>query len=190
MQKILLFMIFTACCAVPALAQDDYNKVNFYVGYSNNRVDTDEDREGFNGFNTSITGNVSRYVGIKGDYSYHRKSETESGVTGKATIQNFLGGVQFKDNSKDKKFKPFAHVLAGVARVSANINDSSGSLGSSGAQVFSESNTGFAMVFGGGVDIRAGKRVDVRVIQLDYNPNRFDGSFQHNFRVGFGIVFK
>ncbi len=40
-------MIFTACCAVPTPAQDDYNKVNFYVGYSNNRIDTDEDREGF-----------------------------------------------------------------------------------------------------------------------------------------------
>jgi hypothetical protein len=48
--------------------------------------------------------------------------------------------------------------------------------------------TGFAGAFGGGLDIRASDRVDVRVIQFDYNPTRLFDSTQHNFRIGVGIV--
>jgi hypothetical protein len=54
---------------------------------------------------------------------------------------------------------------------------------------FTEKDTGFAAAFGGGIDIRASNRIDIRVIQIDYNPTRlFDGT-QHNLRVGIGIVF-
>ena len=54
---------------------------------------------------------------------------------------------------------------------------------------FTETETGFAGAFGGGLDIRAGDRIDVRVIQFDYNPTRLFDSTQHNFRIGVGIVF-
>jgi hypothetical protein len=53
---------------------------------------------------------------------------------------------------------------------------------------FEESETGFAGAFGGGLDIRASERIDIRAFQFDYNPTRLDGSTQHNFRVGVGIV--
>jgi hypothetical protein len=53
---------------------------------------------------------------------------------------------------------------------------------------FSDSSTGFSGVIGGGLDIRAGKRIDVRVIQVDYNPTHVEGEWQHNFRIGAGIV--
>src|ERR1044071_123371 len=77
-------IIFT--CASIAAAQDDYKKFEFFAGYSHNRIDTgigDEDpelddifdeREGFHGFNTSVTGNISRYFGLKADFSGHFKS--------------------------------------------------------------------------------------------------------------------
>ena len=58
----------------------------------------------------------------------------------------------------------------------------------------SSTSTLFAAAIGGGLDIRAGRRVDIRVIQFDYNPTR--GTFQsgqsnilHDFRIGAGIVF-
>ena len=61
------------------------------------------------------------------------------------------------------------------------------------------------MKLGGGLDIRAGKRIDVRVIEVDYNPVfagdrtaksiagpftsiKFTGRTAHNFTVGVGIV--
>ena len=68
MRKIFLMAILIACAAPFTFAQtsDDYNKVDVFVGFSHNRVDTgisdeDEDiddildeREGFNGFNASV----------------------------------------------------------------------------------------------------------------------------------------
>jgi hypothetical protein len=60
------------------------------------------------------------------------------------------------------------------------------------------------MKLGAGIDVRAGKRFDVRVIEIDYNPvfagNRnpasiagpftvnFNGKTAHNFTVGIGLV--
>jgi hypothetical protein len=43
-------------------------------------------------------------------------------------------------------------------------------------------------VFGGGLDVRAGRHLDIRVVQADYAPTRIDGEWQHNFHVGAGIV--
>jgi opacity protein-like surface antigen len=192
-----------------AQSTSDYNKVEFFGGFSHNRVDTgiddsDDDlgdiineSEGFNGFNASITGNVTRYFGLKADVSGHfKKKDFPFGVASveiDSSVFNFLGGVQVKDNSKEARFKPFAHALVGAARVRTEVNFSEGFC----AAIFpspcpvdtSESQTGLAGAFGGGLDFRVSDRVDIRAIQLDYNPTRIDGSTQHNFRVGVGIVF-
>src|SRR4051812_10618591 len=64
-----------------ALAQEN-NRVEFYGGYSYLHSDSgieeglDDSEVNFNshGFNGSLTGNFSRYVGAKFDYSYHSKS--------------------------------------------------------------------------------------------------------------------
>ena len=190
-------IILVACLALPAgraLAQGtpEYNKVEFYGGYSHNRVDVgrddgeDEDgREGFNGFAASVTGNVNRFVGLKGYYSFHTRSFGEDGfdLSARASIHQVLGGVQLKDNAADDgPVHPFAHLLAGMAHHRFSFDGGAGS--------FSDSRTGFAGVIGGGIDIRLNDRVDLRVIQLDYNPNRIDGEWQHNVRAGFGVVFK
>jgi hypothetical protein len=53
----------------------------------------------------------------------------------------------------------------------------------------SESQTGLAGAFGGGLDFRVSDRVDIGAFQLDYKPTRIDGSTLHNFRFGAGIVF-
>lgn len=50
------------------------------------------------------------------------------------------------------------------------------------------SDTGLAAALGGGLDIRLNKRLDLRAIQVDYNPTRLFGSTQHNIRIGIGIV--
>src|SRR5258708_5552533 len=80
----------------------------------------------FNGFDGSITYNVSKHIGIKGDFTGHFKTETfvdkftPPGVTqtisNQERLYNVLGGVQIKNNGKTARLKPFAHALAGVAR--------------------------------------------------------------------------
>lgn len=211
MRKLVLFAILIVASASMAFAQstDDYHKVEFYGGYSHNRVDTGIDdndpelsdivneREGFNGFETSITGNLSRYFGLKGDFSAHFKNKTfpigAAHVDIDSTVFNFVGGVQIKDNSKETRFKPFAHAMIGAARVRNKAdfsNDVCAAVFPSPCPAdFTETETGFSGVFGGGLDIRAGKRIDVRVIQFDYNPTHVFDETQHNFRIGAGIVF-
>ena len=210
MFKTMLIATIVLACASIAAAQDDYKRFEFFGGYSHNRIDTgigDDDpdlrdiideREGFHGFNTSATGNISRYVGLKFDFSGHFKSRSVPFV-GTSTIDlnsrlyNFLGGVQIKDNATDSTFKPFAHALVGAAHARNRVdfsNDVCIAVSPSPCPLdFTESETGFAGAFGGGIDIRASDRVDIRVIQIDYNPTRLFDRTQHNFRFGVGIVF-
>lgn len=208
-KSILIGTIILTCASIAA-AQSDYKKFEFFGGYSHNRVDTglgDEEpaladvineREGFNGFEVSATGNLSRYFGIKGDFSGHFKNKNLQipGLPGSnlnidSRLFNFLGGVQIKDNSTEGTFKPFAHALAGVAhaRNSVDFNDVvCVAIVPSPCSPFTQSETGFAAAFGGGLDIRASDRISIRAIQVDYNPTRLFDSTQHNFRIGVGIV--
>lgn len=192
--------LFIACTAPFTFAQtsgDDYNKYDIGVLYSHNRVDVGVDnsganflgdREGFNGVEGFVKGNISRYVGLRGDYSFHRKSFNIDGGTAAtsfdvdANIHQFLGGVEFKDNAKETKVKPFAHVLAGVAHSTSSVTGT--------AVSFSDNSNDFAAAVGGGLDFRINDRVDFRAIQFDYNPIRGDGETSHNFRIGIGIIFR
>jgi hypothetical protein len=167
-----------ACASSFAFAQskDDYNKYEIYAGYSHNRVDFGGgDYEGFNGVEGAVTGNISRYIGIKGDYAFHRKSFDVATFNVTAKTHTLVGGIQLKDNSKETKVKPFAHFMAGFQNARVNSIDSE---------------TGFAGIIGGGLDIRVSPRVDFRAIQFDYNPTHLDGETQHNFRIGIGIVIR
>lgn len=204
----LAFAILTSSSV--AVAQSDYKKWEFFGGYSHNRVDTGigdadpdlddivDEREGFHGFNTSITGNVSRYFGLKFDFAGHFKQQDlpfsiasgTSNVNLDSRVFNFLGGVQVKDNSTDATFKPFAHALIGAAHVRNKVTFSGVcvTIVPSPCPNFTDSETGLAGAVGGGIDIRASNKVDIRVIQFDYNPTRVFDSTQHNFRIGVGIV--
>jgi hypothetical protein len=97
-----------------------------------------------------------------------------------------------KDNSSQATFKPFAHALVGVAHARNRVTISdSGCIAifpSPCPSPFTETDTGLAGAIGGGLDIRAGNRFDIRVIQIDYNPTRLFDSTQHNFRFGVGVV--
>lgn len=137
------------------------------------------DRRSFNGFDASVTFNVSKYVGIKGNVTGHFKDEvfvdkfTPPGVTQTETnrekIYNFLGGVQIKNNGRSARFKPFGHVLVGAGRYTnhqTQVYDLFPSFNFDAQDQF----TTFAMKMGGGIDIRASKHVDIRVFEVDYNP--------------------
>lgn len=215
MKKFLLALGVFALSGVGAFAQtDDYKKGEVFVGYSHQRVDmgvSGEDnlgdfiseREGFNGFNVSGVYNVSRYVGLKADVSGAYKGRSYSialpGTVPQVgasfdtdmSLYNFLGGVQFKDNSSDARVKPFAHMLAGAGHGRlkiSNVNCTSAPACAGIAGTSSE--TGLAGAFGGGIDIKLSNRVDFRAIQVDYNPMRLDGQTTHNVRFGIGLVFR
>ncbi len=208
MFRTMLIVITITMCASIAAAQSDYKKFEVFGGYSHNRVDTGigdsdpalrdiiDEREGFNGFEASATGNFTRYFGAKFDFSAHFKNQTfgvpsNGQINVDSRLMNFLGGIQIKDNSSESTFKPFAHALVGVANGRNKVqfdNIACIAIFPSPCTNFTQSETGFAGAFGGGLDIRANDKIDVRVIQFDYNPTRLFDSTQHNFRIGVGVV--
>jgi opacity protein-like surface antigen len=249
MRKILLSLLFIPACACAAAAQGtgDYNKVEFYGGYSHARVAPNSgaetvteggdsftfepctpdgaailganfqrnvcDRRGFNGFDASITYNLSRYFGVKANVTGHFKTETfvdqfsDSGGhtdTNRVTdrVWQFLGGVQIKDNrAEGRRLKPFAHALVGAARQTSH--DVQTSVGGSNFTLDDRA-TSFAMKLGGGLDVRLSRRVDLRLIEFDYNPIfardravagnaeftlRVAGRRSDTYTFGFGVAF-
>lgn len=171
-------------------------------------------RRNFNGLDGSITYNVSKYIGIKGDFTGHFKSQTfidrftppgvTQAISNQERLYNFLGGIQIKNNTRDARVKPFAHALAGLARYT-NRQQQTLDLFPQFNFTIEDRETSFAMKLGGGLDIRAGKNIDIRVIEVDYNPVfaghrnprsiagpftnvSLTGKTANNFTVGVGIV--
>ena len=204
-------LVFTAMFAAAQTASSDYKKAEGYVGYSNGQVDTGidtgnsvnaffRDRANFNGVNVSGVYNFGRYFGAKGDFSatYNNTTFNQNFGAGqtvsfdtKNSLYNFVGGVQVKDNSKSGSFKPFAHAMVGGANARSKVKNvtctSTATCGVSEGETFSD--TGLSGVFGGGIDLRLNNHIQIRAIQVDYNPVRLSGTWDNNLRLGAGIVF-
>jgi opacity protein-like surface antigen len=201
MRKAFFMVLFIACCVPAAFAQgDDYKKGEVYVGFSHARVDTegafnpndpnDTSNDGFHGVNVDAKGNLSRYFGLKADLSYHQKTTNftlpaNTIVSVDAKLYQLMGGVQLQDNASETKVRPFAFAVVGVGHASADANTNGGVTAN-----FSNSETGLAAAFGGGLDLRLSDSVDFRLVKADYNPIRLDGQTTHNFRVGVGLNFR
>lgn len=215
MKKLLSAFCLSLMAFVFASAQtSDFKRSEFYGGYSNQQVDTGansdtgntardffNDRLSFNGFEAAGVYNVSRYVGIKGDVSgvyRSRDFNINSGATTtnfetKNSLYNVLGGVQVKDNASETRLKPFGHALIGVGVARTKIeNFTTTTTGTTTTTLFGDdrfTDRGVAMAFGGGLDVKLTDKVDLRAVQVDYNPIRLNGSFDHNVRFGIGFVF-
>ncbi len=199
---------------VAQTSDDEYNKNEFYVGYSNQQVRIPN--RGFNGFEASYVRNVSRYFGVKGDFSaaYQNRNFSFPIVAGEPIVvenntetthatfngdfnsskYNLLGGVQIKDNASKARFKLFAHALAGVGHSRSKIKKI-GCVSNCSSVTFNTensnfSNTGLSGAFGGGLDIKINEKIDFRAIQADYNPIYSGSRVNNSFRFGIGLVFK
>ena len=153
--------------ALPASAQD-YPKAEFFGGFSFASVDDpiDIEREGFFGFQTSFAGNFNKSFGIVGDFGGHYRS------LGGGNAYEFMAGPRFA--LRGDKATGFVHALfGGVTFHSDRLSD-----------------TGLAMAFGGGVDVNVSKRFAFRAIQFDYVPTHLFDTWEHNIRLGIGVVFK
>jgi len=157
------------------------------------------------GFEASVIGNLNRYVGIKGDFSMYFNNRHVTGGQFQSCVGTvctsssqdfkvnsraayFMGGPEIKGRNHTR-FTPFAHALFGLVNSRSEFS-------TTGAINISDkaSETGFTMAFGGGLDIRATKRIGFRAM-MDYNPTFLKGSEidsrerQDHVRLSLGILF-
>lgn len=195
MQKLMLATLIIVCCATLSLAQntEEYPKNELFVGYSYmsadiNSLTINPSRTGLQGVNFEYTRNITRRIGITADFSGHIKRESFTTSLGEFQHNreqyNLMGGLQFKARNQTR-VTPFVHALVGGGL----FRGFSAILAPSSNTYFFDDAKSLALAFGGGLDIRASKRVTIRAIQADYNPTFFGQGRQNNIRLSFGVVF-
>lgn len=171
MRKFIGFALLFGMFSLAAAAQESAPKGEFFGGYQYTKFDGGMNA---NGWDTAVTGNVNRWLGVTADFGGAYKSQ--SGVSFHDYLYTFGPVVSLRSN---KAFTPYAHFLAGGSHAAFS------GLGVSG------SDSGFAMMFGGGVDIAATRHIAIRALQLDWLSLRSNGvSDNNNMRLTTGLVFR
>ena len=225
--RVVLCLTLVMICTAAAFGQNENPRFEVFGGYSYLRQDriTSEDFKsvngftpaqiqallgfpittnrgsvGLNGFDLSATGYITKRFGLTGDFSGHFKTDqgtffnrpTES----KLRTLNFLAGPQAKFFN-DSRATPFLRALFGVSRYRDKVTNTAGTA--------TDNYTAFAMALGGGLDIRAGKHMDIRLFQIEYVPvfakdrrvvasdgviYDIQGNRRNDWRISAGLVFK
>jgi opacity protein-like surface antigen len=169
---------FLLLLAVPALAQDDYPRIELAMGYANlgfpsfdfNNFGETTRHSGFAthmGFNLTRTFGIENYTGI-----YGLGKLQGAGVT---LISNIVSG---KVMYRASRIVPYAVAGIGVGYFSTDFG----------------SDTGFSVRYGGGADIpfsdSFGFKVDVSRLGTHGDlPRIFGNSWSTNWNISTGIVF-
>jgi outer membrane immunogenic protein len=100
------------------------------------------------------------------------------------TLSTFTAGIRYSPRLGRSPLNPFGQVLVGVAH-------SSGSLVSGQNPTVSNAGAAFAGMAGGGLDLGAGRRFSLRIIEADYLATTFQNGVndhQNNLRLSAGVV--
>ena len=173
MRKLITVGLLLGLFSLAAFAQEmgGTPKAEIFGGYQYTRFDGGLNA---NGWNTSVAGNLNNWFGIAGDFSGAYK--TQNGVSFNNYTYTFGPVVSYRHN---ETITPFAHFLAGGYHASASFSGLSGS------------NGGFAMMFGGGGDVKATRHVGVRAIQFDWLSLHSNGtSDNNNMRISTGLLLR
>jgi hypothetical protein len=178
-KRIILCIAMLACYP---LAAEDHPNVELFGGYQHLRVGVAPDI-GANGWNAAITGYANRWFGVTADFSGAYSSVATVGLR----AHTFAFGPTFA--LRGERVTPFAHLLLGGFHASAGA--SGFNFGLAGMPGFNVGLSGFAMLTGGGVDVRISKRVSARLFQLDWLLwEGADVTEKKNGRIASGIVIR
>lgn len=159
-RKFIVVALFVSLVALAGFAQET-PKPEVFGGYQFTTVDPSWNASGWNGAATMY---INRWLGVTGDFSGAYSSGDK--------LHTYTFGPVV--STRKGAFAPFVHGLFGGARVSGS----------------GFSDGGFAMMFGGGVDVGR-KQMAFRLVQVDWLSLRFSGvTNNNNARVSTGILFR
>ncbi len=211
MRKLLLLLTITLAFAPAALAQD-YSDWEFYVGYAHERANNGADRLDrtarrvlpngstvpvdfrserrvpHNGVVGEVVANVHPNIGLVANFAATFANTTMfdrlSGQSFNVKLQRYtlLLGPRFNWRNSTPLI-PFAHALFGAAHYHARFPNRDISCDN-------RDETAFAMGLGAGLDIRAGRHVDIRAGEIDYIPVFFSHKREDNLRFSAGVKIK
>jgi opacity protein-like surface antigen len=217
MTKIIWICIIMMMALASGFAQE--RRAEVFVGYSNLQADRSFDnlgnlnnfrdsfkRNGMHGIEGSVTGFPVSWLGITGDFSYHRKEDSTSISGGSSQYKReafyFMAGPTLKIRNPSR-VEPFVHGLIGGAHLRENYTLTTTTATGNAQAVISPSTTKLALGLGGGLDVRLGDKFSLRLIQVDYTPIftgdrvftvnnnaiRLNSSRNDNLRISVGVVF-
>jgi opacity protein-like surface antigen len=215
-------------CGVVTLAQsstqDHYSRIEVFAGFSANDYFNYvqfpaslpsltfspflTSTAGGKGFETSITGNFTRYFGFTGDFSVYfdnveaplmikacqpadQCTSAQQDTRGTRTAFYFMAGPEIRGRNRTR-FTPFARALFGGVASHASFSTSGAALTHSD----SDTRTAFSMDFGGGLDVRISERFAIRgtadytgIFLRDLGDIDSGGRSLHNhLRLAIGVV--
>ncbi len=187
----LLTLLLVLCPTMSAVAQEEAPKVEMFGGYSYLRINPGDgvNSVSAHGFNTSLAGNITRSIGIVGEFSRFSKSLSVSDVIddpvfgaieARARVSTLMFGPRF--TLRGGNAEPFVHALFGAAHGKFNASVAGVSESASGVA--------FAYALGGGLDIKVHDNFAIRIAQLDYIQARIGGEGLNNLRYSAGVVIR
>jgi hypothetical protein len=209
MRYLLLLAVILASATASFAQQLDYSSWEFYGGYAYERADNSAVRMNrdasissgngaiakvnfasqnikLHGFSTEVVANVTRHVGIVANFGGEFNnsvgySSSVGPLDARVRRWHYFVGPRFNGRNSSV-FIPFGEALFGITRAQHRFRQN----------IFSSAScdTAFSMALGGGLDIRAGKHIDLRAGQLDYIPTFFKNQRDDAWRFSAGIKFK
>ncbi len=181
MRRVLMILALLTALPLVASAQDTPN-VEIFGGYSYLRQNDNLIGEDLHGWNASFASNFTKWLGLAAEFSGHYGDATLTpGLKADVATHLFAVGPRFSYRGSES-VTPFAHVLFGAARSDVTY------FVPTGRTRFNES--AFALIVGGGLDLKVHDNVAIRLIQADYVLTRFNSDSQHNFRASTGLVLR
>jgi len=138
-----------------------------------------------NGGGGSVAFNVNRWLGAVAEFDGYTQGNVKS-TGADLTVFTYVFGPQFSYRGHER-LRPFGHALFGGGHAGGTLYSGTASATGLGP------NNAFALVTGGGLDLKVAAHAAVRLFQADYMYTQFRNSTnnrQNHLRLSFGVVFR
>ena len=203
MKKIVSFLALSLISGLCVYAGDG-PQADVFLGYSFLRANQAQNIPAFtaNGGVGTFGWNFTQHIGLEAELGGYHNGNVNNHQFDTTTF-SYLFGPRFS-LGRSRVIDPYVHALFGGMNAHTSIccvAPTTGTGQTSGGNRVAKDQNNFAMAFGGGLDIKLGKSLVLRPIQLDYFMTRFqapdlnnltgpsENRNQHDLRFAAGVAF-